>query len=102
LFFYSWNILSSLKTINITVLFKKYLDSRGEYLGPEGMRMGTGRRFYNEELKSLYRSPNIVRVIKWKSLKCTGDIARMEEGRSAFKIFTDKPRGKGLLVRPKR
>ena len=46
---------------------------------------GEWRRLHNEELHSSYRSPNIVRRLKW-----AGHIARMEEGRSAFKIFNRK------------
>ena len=45
-------------------------------------------------LHSLYRSPNIVRVIKSRRLRWAGHVARMEEGRSAFKILTGKPTGK--------
>ena len=37
-------------------------------------------------------SPNIVRVIKSKRLRWAGHVARMEEGRSAFKILTGNPR----------
>ena len=51
---------------------------------------GEWRRLHNEELHSLYRSPNIVRVIKSRRLRCVGHLARMEEGRSAFKILTGK------------
>ena len=36
---------------------------------------------------SLYRSPNIIRVTKSRRLKWAGHVARMEEGRSAFKIL---------------
>jgi hypothetical protein len=39
----------------------------------------------------LYRSPNMVRVIKSRRLRWTGNLARMEKGRSAFKILTGKP-----------
>ena len=42
----------------------------------------------------MYRSPNIVRVIKSKILRWADHVARMGEGRSAFKILTDKPTGK--------
>ena len=42
------------------------------------------------EIHSLYRSPNIVKV------------NLQEEGRSAFKILTDKPTGKRPLGRPSR
>ena len=48
-------------------------------------------RFQNEEPHSLYHSPNIVRVIKSRRLRWAGYIARMEEGRSAFKILTGTP-----------
>ena len=47
---------------------------------------GEWRRFRNEELHSLYRSPNIVWVIKSRRLRWAGHVGRMEEGRSAFKI----------------
>ena len=60
------------------------------------------RLYYIEELHSLYRSPNIVRGIKARRVRWAGHVARMEEGRSAFKILTDKPTGKRLLGRPRR
>ena len=47
-------------------------------------------------------SPNTVKVIKSKRLRWVGHVARMEEGRSAFKILTGKPRGKRPLGRPRR
>ena len=53
------------------------------------------------ELHSLYRSSNIVRVIKSKRLRWTGHVTRMEESRSALKILTGKPTGKRPLWRPK-
>ena len=50
----------------------------------------------------MYRPPNIVRVIKSRILRWAGYVARMEEGRSAFKILTGKPTGKRPLGRPRR
>ena len=47
----------------------------------------------------MYRSPNIVRVIKSRRLRWGGHVARMEEDRSAFKILTGKPTGKKPLGR---
>ena len=50
----------------------------------------------------MYRSPNIIRVIKSKRLRWAGHVARIEESRSAFKILAGKPTGKRLLGRPTR
>ena len=50
----------------------------------------------------MYRSSDIVRVIKSRRLRWARHVARMEEGRSAFKIVTGKPAGKMLLRSPRR
>ena len=60
---------------------------------PKRDENGEWRRCYNDELHSLYRSPNIVRVIKSRRLRWAGHVARMEEGTSVFKILTGKPTG---------
>ena len=73
----------------------------GRIYTPERDEHGEWRRFHNEELHSMYRSPNI-RVIKSRRLRWAGHVARMEEGRSAFKILTGKPTGKRPLGRPRR
>ena len=39
-------------------------------------------------------------MVKSRRLRCAGHVARMEEGRSAFKILTGKPTGKRRLGRP--
>ena len=61
--------------------------------GPKRDENGEWRKLHNEELHSLYRSPNILRVIKSRRLRWAGHVARMEEGRSAFKILTGKSTG---------
>ena len=70
--------------------------------GPKRDENGEWKRLHNEELHSLYRSHNIVRVIKSRRLRWEGHVARMEENRSAFKILTGKPTGKRPLGRPRR
>ena len=46
----------------------------------------------------MYRSPNIVRIIKSRRLKWAGHVE--EEGKSPFKILTDTPTAKRPLGRP--
>ena len=70
--------------------------------GPKRDENGEWRRPHNKELHSLYRSPNIIRVIKSRRLRWAGHVATMEESRSAFKVLTGKPTGKGALGRPRR
>ena len=67
--------------------------------GPKRDENREWRRLHNEELHRLY-SPNIVRVIKSRRLRWARHVARMEEGRSAFKILTGKPTGKRPSGRP--
>ena len=55
---------------------------------------------YGCEVHRLYRSPNIVRVIKSRRLRLAGHVARMEEGRSAFKILIGGRTRKRLSGRP--
>ena len=50
----------------------------------------------------MYRSPNIVRVIKFRRLRWSGHVARMEEGSNAFKSLAGTPKGKRPLRRPRR
>ena len=49
------------------------------------------RKLHNEELHSLYRSPNIVREIKSRRLRRIGTVNRMEKGRRTFNILIGKP-----------
>ena len=60
-----------------------------------------GRMFHNEELHILYRSPNIVRVIKSIRLRWAGHVARIEEIRNALKILTRTPEGKRPSGKPR-
>ena len=48
--------------------------------GPKRDENGEWRRLHNEELHSLYLSPNIVRVIRSRRLRwAAGHVARMEK-----------------------
>jgi len=63
---------------------------------------GEWRKLHNEELNDLYSSPNIVRVIKSRSMRWAGHVARMGERRGVYRVLMWKPKGKRLLGRPRR
>ena len=50
----------------------------------------------------IFKSINIVMVIKSRILRWAGHVAIMKESRSAFKILIGKPTGKRPLRRPRR
>jgi hypothetical protein len=60
------------------------------------------RRLHNEELNDLYSSPNIIRVIKSGRMRWAGHVARMGEGRGAYRILVGRPDGRRPLGRPRR
>jgi hypothetical protein len=49
--------------------------------GPEREGDGSWRKLHNDELHSLYSSPNIVTVIKSRMMMWAGHVARIGEGR---------------------
>ena len=63
---------------------------------------GEWRKLHNDELKGLYSSPNIVRVIKSRRMRFAGHVARMGEGRVVYRMLLGKPEGKRPLGRPRR
>jgi hypothetical protein len=48
--------------------------------GPKREEDGSWRKLHNDELHTLYSSPNIVRVIKSSRLRWAGHVARMGKG----------------------
>jgi hypothetical protein len=70
--------------------------------GPKREEDGSWRKLHNDELHSLYSSPNTVRVIKPRRMRWAGHVARMGEGRSVCRVLVGKPEGKRLLGRPRR
>jgi hypothetical protein len=55
---------------------------------------GTWRNLHNNELHSLYSSPNIVRVIKSRRMRWAGHVARMGKRRDVYGILVGRPEGK--------
>jgi hypothetical protein len=70
--------------------------------GPKRVEDGSWRKLHNDELHSLYSSPNIVRVIKSRSMRCAGHVAGMGEGRSVYRVLVGRTEGKRPLGRPRR
>jgi hypothetical protein len=57
---------------------------------------------HNEELRDLYSSPSIIRIIKSRRMRLAGHVARMGEKRNAYRLLVGKPVGKRPLGRPRR
>jgi hypothetical protein len=60
------------------------------------------RKLHSEELRDLYSSPSIIRIIKLRRMRWAGHVARMGEKRNAYRLLVGKPEGKRPLGRPRR
>jgi hypothetical protein len=70
--------------------------------GPKREEDGSWRMLYNDELHSLYSSPNIVRVIKSRRMRWARHVARKGEKRGVYRILVGRPESKTPLRRPRR
>jgi hypothetical protein len=69
--------------------------------GPKWEEEGSWIKLHNDELHSLYSSPNIVRVIKARRMRWAGHVARMGEGRGVYRVLAGRLEGKTPLARPR-
>jgi hypothetical protein len=69
--------------------------------GPKREEDGSWRKLHNDEIRNLYFSPNIVRVIKARRMSWAGHVARMGEGRGVYRVLVGRPEGKRPLGRPR-
>jgi hypothetical protein len=63
---------------------------------------GGWRELHNEELHDFYSLPSIIRIMKTRSMRWAGHVARMGEKRNACRLLVRKPEGRRPLGRPRR
>jgi hypothetical protein len=60
------------------------------------------RKLHNEELRDLYSSPSIIRIIKFEEDEMGGPCSTNGEKRNAYRLLVGKPERKRPLGRPRR
>jgi hypothetical protein len=56
---------------------------------------------HNEELRDLYSSRSLIRIIKLRRMRWADHVALMGEKRNAYRLLEGKPEGKRPLGRPR-
>jgi hypothetical protein len=62
---------------------------------------GEWRKLHNEELRDLYSSPSIIKIIKARRIRWAEHIAGMGERRNVYMLLVGKPEGRRPLGRPR-
>jgi len=52
------------------------------------------RKLHNKELNDPHSSPNIVRLIKLRSMRGVGHVVHVVERRGIYRVLVEKPEGK--------
>jgi len=52
------------------------------------------RKLHNDKLRSLYSSPNIVRMIKSRRMRWAGHVTCVVEGRGVYIVLVGSPKGR--------
>jgi hypothetical protein len=63
---------------------------------------GEWKKLCNKELRDLYSSPSIIRIMKSRRMRWAGHVARMWEERNTYRLLVGKAEGKRPLGRPRR
>jgi hypothetical protein len=59
--------------------------------------MGGCRKLHNKELHCLYSAPRTIRIIKSRTMRWAGHVARMGEKRNMYRLLVGKPEGRKPL-----
>jgi hypothetical protein len=62
---------------------------------------GRWRKLHNEELRDLYSSPSIIRIIKSRRMRWAGHVVRMGEKRNEYRLLVGRPEEMRPLGRPR-
>jgi hypothetical protein len=63
---------------------------------------GEWRKLHNENLRDLYSSPSIIRIMKARRMRWAGHVTRMGEEKNAYRSLVGKPEGRRPLGRLRR
>jgi hypothetical protein len=63
---------------------------------------GKWRKLHNEELRDLYSSPSIIRIIRSRRMRWAGQVARRGEKRNAYRILVGKSERKETTKKTKK
>jgi hypothetical protein len=63
--------------------------------------MGGWRKRHNKDLRDLFFSPSIIRMVKSKRMRWTEHLARMRAKRNSRNLLVGKPEGKRPPGRPR-
>jgi hypothetical protein len=55
---------------------------------------GEWRKLHKEELRDLYSSPRMIRIIKSRRMRWEAHVARIGAKRNVYRLFVGKPEGK--------
>jgi hypothetical protein len=97
-------VLYGCKTWSLTLREEHRLrvfENRVLIFGPKMEKDRSWIKLHNNELHSLYSSPNIVGVIKSRRMRWAGHMACMGEGRGVYRVLVGRPKGKRPLGRPR-
>jgi hypothetical protein len=59
--------------------------------GPKREEDGSCKKLHNDEIHSLYSSPNIVRVVKSRRIRWAGHVARIGEVSCVYRLLVGRP-----------
>jgi hypothetical protein len=62
---------------------------------------GDCRKMRNKELSDLYSSPNVIRMIKSRRMRCVGHVTPIGERRGAYSVSAGRLKEKRPLGRPR-